>query len=311
MLFELLKKCLSTRSRAQQATRCQNWRPAVEQLEARQLQATALTSNLVEGVLTIQGTNRADQIVVRQSGDTIYVGGRKYDSSAVIRVDIDAKGGNDFIDLRLSRPTVIFAGSGNDRVQGGGKEDVIYGGQGRDILSGGAGDDLVFGEGGVDVLRGGQGDDYLDGGSASDRVIGGAEDGKAVTDLARADLAAKLQIAVDAVSVESLAGVAWPDPSLGCPLPEGMSVAAVITPGYRITLKAGDNLYEYHTDLRSRFQLCDTDLASPGEEVLALMRTNLAAKLGVTVDVVHVESTSPTFWLESALGDPTLTGCPA
>lgn len=65
-------------------------------------------------------------------------------------------------------------------------------------------------------------------------------------DLALADLAAKLSIAPDAITVKAVERIEWPDASLGCPQP-GMMYAQVITPGYRIVLEVDGKSYEYHT----------------------------------------------------------------
>lgn len=61
-----------------------------------------------------------------------------------------------------------------------------------------------------------------------------------------ADLAARLDIPTDQVTVVSVEFVQWRDSSLGCPQP-GMVYAQVITPGYRIVLEAEGILFEYHT----------------------------------------------------------------
>jgi len=61
-----------------------------------------------------------------------------------------------------------------------------------------------------------------------------------------ADLAGRLSISTDAITVRSVEAVKWPDASLGCAKP-GRMYAQVITPGYRIVLQAGGKSYEYHT----------------------------------------------------------------
>jgi hypothetical protein len=66
------------------------------------------------------------------------------------------------------------------------------------------------------------------------------------SDLALADLAAKLSVAPEAITVKSVEPIEWPDASLGCPQP-GMMYAQVITPGYRIVLEVDGKSYEYHT----------------------------------------------------------------
>jgi hypothetical protein len=70
-----------------------------------------------------------------------------------------------------------------------------------------------------------------------------------VVDIAKNDLAKRLNISIDQVHVVKIENVDWPDSSLGYP-EKGMMYAQVITPGFRIILKAGDRLYEYHSDNR-------------------------------------------------------------
>jgi len=71
--------------------------------------------------------------------------------------------------------------------------------------------------------------------------------GQTVATDAAAYLAAELGISPDEVTILSAEEVDWPDASLGCPEP-GMMYAQVITPGYRFTLRAGEETYEVHTD---------------------------------------------------------------
>jgi hypothetical protein len=54
----------------------------------------------------------------------------------------------------------------------------------------------------------------------------------------------------------SVGYVEWPDASLGNPQP-GMAYAEVITSGFKITLDAGDNEMEYHTDLAGNLSFVD------------------------------------------------------
>lgn len=59
------------------------------------------------------------------------------------------------------------------------------------------------------------------------------------------DLAKRLSISSGEIYVMEASAVDWSDSSLGCPKPD-MMYAQMITPGYRIVLKSGDTLYEYH-----------------------------------------------------------------
>ena len=78
---------------------------------------------------------------------------------------------------------------------------------------------------------------------------GGALDSDAATvvRLAVEDLAHRLDIPVDAISLIGVEPVDWSDTSLGNPKP-GEFYATVITPGYRVVLSAVDARYLYHTD---------------------------------------------------------------
>ena len=67
-----------------------------------------------------------------------------------------------------------------------------------------------------------------------------------LTEQARTDLAAKLEIAVDDVEVVSARWVTWRDASCGCPKEGGM-YAEVLTKGALIVLLgADDEEYRYH-----------------------------------------------------------------
>ena len=69
------------------------------------------------------------------------------------------------------------------------------------------------------------------------------------------DLAKRLGIPVDQITVVHSQAVEWNDSSLGCPQP-GMMYLQVITPGFRVVLAAQDQLYNYHTGHRGSFILC-------------------------------------------------------
>jgi Ca2+-binding RTX toxin-like protein len=94
---------------------------------------------------TVHGTPEADTIHVHDSecdpGRTIYAGA-----------------GNDCVD-GTDQDDLIYAGSGNDRVDGDRGADIIYGGFGKDTLCGGKGDDTIIGGFGADFLSGGKGHD--------------------------------------------------------------------------------------------------------------------------------------------------------
>ena len=133
------------------------------------------SASLVGGVLTIEGTDARDVIVVRQSAGRLTVGGQPIDvngtpmravpAASVARVSVAAGDGNDLVNLTYIRlPAIVMAGGGND---------VVLGGRADDVIDGGAGNDRIAGAGGNDDLAGGTGDDRLSGGRGNDRLLGG------------------------------------------------------------------------------------------------------------------------------------------
>ena len=79
---------------------------------------------------------------------------------------------DDVIDGSLHGDT-IFAGAGDDEVNGRGGNDEIHGGGGNDDLLGGAGIDFLVGGNGFDTLNVNGGDDIIDGGEDIDSIRGG------------------------------------------------------------------------------------------------------------------------------------------
>ncbi len=61
--------------------------------------------------------------------------------------------------------------------------------------------------------------------------------------------AEQLGVAADDITVVSVEPMEWPDSALGCPQPD-MIYAAVITPGYQVTIEAQGTTYAVHTDSR-------------------------------------------------------------
>lgn len=145
-----------------------------ERLESR----LCLTATLADGVLTVTGTGTPDVIrVVRQGDQTVVretTGATSFPTAGVARIVVNAGEGDDRIRLdRVTVPTVVNAGGGNDRVNGGRADDTLFGGDGDDRLSGGNGDDEIRGDAGNDWIAGDLGDDDLAGGDGSDRTDGG------------------------------------------------------------------------------------------------------------------------------------------
>lgn len=73
--------------------------------------------------------------------------------------------------------------------------------------------------------------------------------------LAKKDLAERLKITMDGITLVKTAEMTWPNAALGCPSP-GKMYAQGQVPGYQIQLKAGDVEYVYNTDLTGQVIFC-------------------------------------------------------
>jgi hypothetical protein len=79
------------------------------------------------------------------------------------------------------------------------------------------------------------------------------------------DLAERLGLPVNQITVVHSHVTEWNDCSLGCPQPD-MLYLQVITPGFRVVLAAQDQIYNYHTDRRGSFILC-SEYGLPSEPI--------------------------------------------
>ncbi len=79
---------------------------------------------------------------------------------------------------------------------------------------------------------------------------------------AKEDLAQRLSISLDQISLVEATGVVWPDSSMGCPQP-GMEYLQVPEDGSLIILKAQENIYEYHKGGRRGLFLCEKKYKNP------------------------------------------------
>ena len=143
---------------------------------------TSAGGRMVGSELVVTGANTADTITVTpQTNNRVRVqatlNGQNYNQtfSNVTRVRVDAKGGNDTVNLSaISLPTWTDAGSGDDTVTGGSGADQVHLGDGNDTADGGGGNDLIAGGAGEDLIQGGAGDDDLYGGLGNDILVGGS-----------------------------------------------------------------------------------------------------------------------------------------
>lgn len=201
----------------------------MEQLEVRQLLAANLTATLANGVLKIEGTDKADRIIVHESNGfagsfvsidnvKISVSGKSVgsvDSAKVDKIEVRALGGDDVVSLShssydaVSIPSTIWGGIGNDSIYGGAGPDTIWGNAGWDKLYGNDGDDFLGGgTAGVDgatvaerdLLSGGAGwDKFSDGFDFSNWIV----DGTSVSDIRQTESPTCQTLATLAAAVNS------------------------------------------------------------------------------------------------------------
>jgi hypothetical protein len=147
----------------------------MELLESRRFMSVTFE----DGLLSVVGTNQADvfRVSSRTSAATgttspwpgLTVNGRTKTYGSVLGLAIDARGGNDNIQIfaeatpagRRTVDTTLLGGGGNDEITGSYTNDYIDGGAGHDMLCGS--DGLTVGDGGRDRLFGGTGVDSLGG----------------------------------------------------------------------------------------------------------------------------------------------------
>ncbi len=122
---------------------------------------------------------------------------------------------------------VLYASTGNDKVDGRGGNDAVAAGAGHDEVDGGAGDDLLGGGSGSDVVRGGDGNDFISSSANSNAPIR-----QKTTDT----------WTVPAGAVVKASGATWGVYTLnGNTYWEGMGATLVNTDGDSVDAGAGDD----------------------------------------------------------------------
>lgn len=81
-----------------------------------------------------------------------------------------------------------------------------------------------------------------------------------IVEMAVRDLAFRLKIDLNLITVTAIERMDWPDGGLGCPL-EGFDYPQAVTPGYRIKLEAVGEIYTYHTNTELAYWLCQDGAA--------------------------------------------------
>ncbi len=126
-------------------------------------------------VTTIDGTAQKVTIVIHGNSDADP---NDFDNLAlghhVITVPPYVYGtpGSDTIAGGGDKCQIVYAGAGNDTVNGTGKDDILYSGSGNDTIKGNDGDDIIYGGSGNDTVNGNNGNDTITGGFGADRLTG-------------------------------------------------------------------------------------------------------------------------------------------
>lgn len=81
-----------------------------------------------------------------------------------------------------------------------------------------------------------------------------------IIELAKEDLAQRLSISTDQISLVEATEVEWSDSSLDCPQPD-MVYLQVITPGFRILLESSGKVYEYHSNRDAYVVYCENPIS--------------------------------------------------
>lgn len=155
--------------------------PAVSQQQRRQIDADAEKRVRTDLQNAMAGASDHDRALLQAAlGQLASFSTAQYPTCgtptiAGAKSDIYLAGSNSGTDQ-------MYAGNGNNRVDGFGGVDCLSGGPGNDVMFGGKSNDVIFGEAGVnhliggadnDVLIGGPGVDFLYGGTADDVLDGG------------------------------------------------------------------------------------------------------------------------------------------
>lgn len=130
-----------------------------------------------------------------------------------------------------------------------------------------------------------------------------------------ADLAARLGIPADQITVVEAKQVTWPDASLGCPAPDKM-YAQVLTDGIQVVLQANGQTYDYRGRTPADVFLCGPNGPMPAaaapdrgpvgsgttEAIVKSVIADMTQKTGVAESGITVVSVEQTNWPTSGLG---------
>lgn len=122
-----------------------------------------------------------------------------------------------------------------------------------------------------------------------------------VVTAAQADLAQRLGLPAEGVTILSVEPAQWPDACLGLPAPDE-ACAEMIVEGFRVVLEAEGQIYTYRTDMEGR-QMRLENLSTSTSPAVEAARRYLAERLGLSdpnaISVIAVEEVT---WPDACLG---------
>jgi len=84
---------------------------------------------------------------------------------------------------------------------------------------------------------------------------------QSVVETVLADASKQTGLDRESLEVLSAVSVTWPDGSLGCPKP-GVMYTQALVPGYRVQIRAGERVLDYHASQRGYFVLCPAGIST-------------------------------------------------
>jgi Ca2+-binding RTX toxin-like protein len=123
-------------------------------------------SEVVDGTLTVTGTDAGDIVTIRCGGGNVEINGGNPGTGSATCAELTAivvkgLGGGDSIFLEQMFAT-DFPAVSSIRAVGGGDADQFFGSQLDDVFSGSGGDDIFYASAGQDLFKGGTGSDEVD-----------------------------------------------------------------------------------------------------------------------------------------------------
>jgi hypothetical protein len=125
------------------------------------------------------------------------------------------------------------------------------------------------------------------------------------TQAAQQALAQELGLNVDAIKLEKIEDMEWPNGCLGLQAPDELCIE-VITPGYLFTFSVNGTTYEVRTNLDGQVVRMANSLIDPvggfQPAFAEKIRQDLAARLGIALELVQITSIEPMEWPDGCLG---------